>query len=187
MRRCHVCGSSLFDSIVHFGERGSLKWPLNWDGAGKAAEKADVILCLGSSLKVLRRYPWLWCMDRPKSQRPDLYIVNLQWTPKDGAANLKLNGKCDVIMRTVMEALDFRVPDYCVDNDPLLSYSTPLHSEEHHTCTKLPINVAKTEIKTEPADHDNTNGTTVKVITITNFPQQQPSSSIVIIGSAPRN
>jgi len=150
MRRCHVCGSSLFDSIVHFGERGSLKWPLNWDGAGKAADKADVILCLGSSLKVLRRYPWLWCMDRPKSQRPDLYIVNLQWTPKDSAANLKLNGKCDAIMRQVMETLEYKVPDYCVENDPLLSYSTSLHSSEEHTCTKLPINAFNVSVKQEP-------------------------------------
>ena len=82
--------------------RGYFKWPINWDGASKAAEKADMILCLGSSLKVLRRYPWLWCMDRPKKLRPPLYIVNLQWTPKDSAATLKLNGRCDEIMKKVM-------------------------------------------------------------------------------------
>lgn len=31
-------------------------------------------------------------MNRVKSSRPELYIVNLQWTPKDNIAKLKING-----------------------------------------------------------------------------------------------
>jgi len=135
-RRCYICGGGLVDTIVHFGERGSMAWPINWNGASKAAEKADMILCLGSSLKVLRRYPWLWCMDRPAKQRPPLYIVNLQWTPKDSAATLKLNGRCDFVMAEVLKCLRLGLPDYTPYNDPLLTYVTQLHDREEHTTTR---------------------------------------------------
>lgn len=46
------------------------------------------------SVQILKRYACLWCMDRAKHKRPKLVIVNLQWTPKDESATIKINGTC---------------------------------------------------------------------------------------------
>ncbi|XP_075845921.1 NAD-dependent protein deacetylase sirtuin-7 isoform X1 [Microtus pennsylvanicus] len=129
-RSCHKCGTQLRDTIVHFGERGTLGQPLNWEAATEAASKADTILCLGSSLKVLKKYPRLWCMTKPPSRRPKLYIVNLQWTPKDDWAALKLHGKCDDVMQLLMDELGLEIPVYDRWQDPIFSLATPLRAGE---------------------------------------------------------
>nr|XP_039262422.1 NAD-dependent protein deacetylase sirtuin-7-like [Styela clava] len=128
-RICESCQEELKDTIVHFGERSKLRWPHNWRGAVENAEKSDLILCLGSSLKVLRSYKHLWMTDRPKHKRPQLYIVNLQWTPKDTQASMKIHSRIDFVMETVCNILGLSIPTYSSEQDPLYSLATPSNYE----------------------------------------------------------
>ena len=52
-RYCTICNSELRDTIVHFGEKGDPGAPHNWNEAAQNVDAADVLLCLGSSLKVI--------------------------------------------------------------------------------------------------------------------------------------
>ncbi|XP_046407424.1 NAD-dependent protein deacetylase Sirt7 [Ischnura elegans] len=146
-RRCYTCLSPLVDTIVHFGERGTLAWPLNWKGACDAADAADMILCIGSSLRVLKKYPWLWCMDKPVKKRPNLFIVNLQWTPKDDQATLKINGRCDDVMKQVMAHLQIPIPHYDRSRDPIFAHATLLHPLEMHTTSRPALQHSSMEEK----------------------------------------
>ncbi|KAM4692629.1 NAD-dependent protein deacetylase sirtuin-7 [Rhinophrynus dorsalis] len=147
-RFCHKCEGELRDSIVHFGERGKLMQPLNWAGAVQAADKADVILCLGSSLKVLKKYPCLWGMNKARTRRPKLYIVNLQWTPKDSVATLKINGKCDDVMQLLMGELNLDVPEYDRSRDPIFSLAVTLRPGEEDSHSRRPVSAAEPQTET---------------------------------------
>ncbi|KAK3562063.1 hypothetical protein QTP86_026877 [Hemibagrus guttatus] len=152
-RRCAHCRGELRDTIVHFGERGTLEQPLNWKGAAEAAEKADLILCLGSSLKVLKKYACLWCMKKTAAKRPKLYIVNLQWTPKDDLATLKIHGKCDDVMRILMEELGVEILTYNRSEDPIFSLATPLRPDEEdsHSRKTLALPAASQQSESDSA------------------------------------
>lgn len=138
-RKCHTCvdpSNNLIDTIVLYGERSRTKWPMNWERAEKAAKRADLIICMGSSLKTLRRYGCLWPKTLNK-RNPEtrLAIINLQYTSKDKQAVLKINGKCDLVMQLVMQELNINVPEYDWFEDPLLKMSIPFTSQER-SCLK---------------------------------------------------
>ena len=123
----------LIDTIIHFGEKSHFTWPQNWPGAVKALASCDLIICLGSSLKVLKEYKCLW---PGRTANVGLVIVNLQWTPKDRSARLKINAKCDDVMLLVMKKLDLEVADYEMESDQLRSCYEPLSPDQLVSCQR---------------------------------------------------
>jgi len=120
-RICPICQSELYDSIVHFGELNHFNEPYRWENAESHVGKADLIITLGTSLKVLKGYKHLW----PKEAK--LVIVNLQWTPKDKQADLIINGECDFVLDHLATHFGVQpVPEFKYAADPLLDLATCL-------------------------------------------------------------
>lgn len=106
-RKCALCGGTLLDSIINFGE------PLPEHVINLAfehANKADLCLVLGSSLTVTpaNEVPEI-VGKRPRAQ---LAICNLHKTPLDDLSNLRIFAETDSLMIKVMEELGFSIPRF---------------------------------------------------------------------------
>jgi len=106
IRRCTKCNSVLYDSIINFGENlPEYELETSFDHANKA----DVCLVLGSSLRVTP------AADIPKivGQRGGkLAIANLQSTPLAEIAQMNIHALCDEIMIRLMEKLNIPIPEW---------------------------------------------------------------------------
>lgn len=106
-RKCAICGGILLDSIINFGEDLPEK---DFQLAHKNAQKSDVFLVLGSSLTVT---PANEIPEIPGRKRnPLLAICNLQETPIDALADIRVFGKSDDLIIRVMQKLDIPIPPF---------------------------------------------------------------------------
>lgn len=123
-RKCVACGGELHDSIINFNE--SLP-PVPLNRGIAASERADLHLvlgtlplvshtlysnltpCVGSSLTVTPAAD----LPRDTARRGGkLVIVNLQRTPLDDRAHLRIFARTDDVMRQVMTKLAMQIPPF---------------------------------------------------------------------------
>lgn len=101
-----TCGGQLKDTIINFKE--SLPEE-ELDNAFNHATCADLCLAMGSSLRVTP------AADVPKEvfdHGGKLVIVNLQKTPLDPYAAIKINAKCDDVMIKLFQKLCMDIPKW---------------------------------------------------------------------------
>ncbi|KAI1401564.1 DHS-like NAD/FAD-binding domain-containing protein [Hypoxylon fuscum] len=106
-RKCARCGGVLLDSIVNFGESLPAE-PLQL--ARDHAQQADLCLVLGSSLTVTPANGIPEVPGRRKGAK--LAICNLQDTPLDNLADMRIHSKTDELMVRVMAKLDLPIPSF---------------------------------------------------------------------------
>lgn len=111
-RRCASvgCNGALRNTIVNFGEQlpeSHLAFAMS------ETRKADLALVLGSSMTVRP------ACDMPqivKKQGGKLVIVNLQATPIDRLADLRIAADTDLVMQELSRALSMTIPTFDVDS-----------------------------------------------------------------------
>jgi len=113
-RKCTVekCGGELLDTIIHFEENLPEK---ELEKTVSHAEKSDVALVLGTSMRVApaNSFPYY----AVKNNGGNMIIVNLQKTPYDSKATLRIFEKTDFVMKTLMDELGILIPEYKMEND----------------------------------------------------------------------
>ena len=107
-------GSTLRDTIVYFGER---LHPPTLEAAQHHSLEADLAIFIGSSLKVLQAYPYIWQQPPKPRPRKRFVIINLQPTPKDRIADLRIHARCDAALTMLLESMRLSVPAYAPGRD----------------------------------------------------------------------
>jgi hypothetical protein len=102
-----LCQGDLVDTIINFGE----DLPADQLEAGfENSDKADLCLVLGSSLTVSPACNMPEGVGRKPNGR--LVICNLQKTPYDSIAAIRIYSKTDDLMNAVMQRLNFPIPPF---------------------------------------------------------------------------
>jgi len=115
------CGGLLRDTVLDWFDALPEKEMSDSDDHSK---KADLALCLGTSLQIVpaRNLPLKATRKHSKSQPGKMVIVNLQKTPLDGKAHLIIRAKCDDVMTLLMQKLSSEIPVYNeIDNKRLFT------------------------------------------------------------------
>jgi len=120
-RKCSVpgCDGKLKDTIINFGE--SLP-PKHLEAGQRNANQADLCLAMGSSLRVT---PAADLPAEVANRGKRLVIVNLQGTPLDDVAALRINGLCDDVMRALMEKIKLTIPEFILRRYVHFRFSSP--------------------------------------------------------------
>ena len=106
-RKCESCASELYDTIVNFGEQLPER---DIDLGFEHSQFADLHVCFGTSLRVSPANQ----MPETTTKKPEgkLVIINLQPTPLDDLATVRIWGLCDVVVDSLMKKLNIDIPDF---------------------------------------------------------------------------
>jgi hypothetical protein len=129
----------LLDSIINFGE--SL-WLHPLQRARSHAGKADLCLVLGSSLTVSPANEMPETVG--KKRKAQLVICNLQSTPIDNLADLRVHSKADDLMVRVMEKLGVPIPPFILHRRLLVKLES--QQDDRHQLTVGGVDVDGTPV-----------------------------------------
>ncbi len=139
-RKCDdkKCKGALRDNIIHFGENLPME---AFQIAKEHSMKADLAVVIGTSLQVRPAYklPVMCAKNGGK-----MVIINLQKTPKDKHASLRIFGECDPVMTMLMQELGIEIPKF----EPMEHKKIMIGN----TWTKIDEKINEWEIFVETAD-----------------------------------
>lgn len=126
------CGGHLRDALLDWDDELPL---LDASRTEEAAESAALSIVLGSSLRIEPAASM--CVSTATEHGGQVVIVNLQRTPKDDVATLKINGRCDDVLRLVMQELGVRTPAFTRIHEVLVSTSAMTKAEARSAACQL--------------------------------------------------